>query len=221
MEHKLKYSGILKYTVIVFGILASNIFSQSDKKLNEIGWENGLIYVYKGFNSVNVGVKFQPNWSFDENNVSTTSSYPYSYTPPSSGTAYNETKFISVGIQISKEYQSGKYLFVEPYSLAGYLYTASEDQGTDRNTNLIGSYASSQKSNGSGFFMEMGVKPGFIFWNTIKVFTTFGLALNFHHTETESSNEYSTSKSVSDVWTINHFGDQLDYESRLNLSILF
>jgi hypothetical protein len=210
----------MKYVFLVLLILTSNIFSQSEKKLNEIGWENGLIYVYKGFNALNVGIKIQPNWNFEESSAESNSSLPYYYPTPTNGASSQETKFMSIGVQLSKEYQYGKYFYLEPYSIAGYLHSADEMAGPIQN-NIIASYASSQKNQGNGFFVELGAKPGVILWNTVKLFTNFGIDLNFNHNETETVDVYATRKTISDTWAIYHFGDQIDYKTRLNLSVIF
>jgi hypothetical protein len=207
----------MKALLLILLLIVSNLFSQDGKKLNEIGWEDGIIYVFKGLQSFNVGAKVQPNWSYSKNS-GTTSTSEFGYSNSSSNNSVIELKSLSTDLQISKEYLFHKYLVFEPFADIGYMF--SDNTNAPQLVTPTGN-AGSQTGDAKGFFIDVGVKPGIVIWDTFKLYTSFGININYNSTNSNYNDEYTTSNLSADNWSISYFGDRISYQTSMYLSVLF
>jgi hypothetical protein len=202
--------------LILCGILlASSAFAEGDEKKNEIGWEDGVRYMYHGYPKFNVGFKVNPFYGFSDQS---SEQLDYSF-EPANGQQNSEDMNVFLGLDLSREYGIEWGFFLEPYAEMGYGFSRHEVNTASENP--YPNTASRTEAHQNIYSLEMGAKPGIKIKKWLKIYTRFGGRLSKSDVSGEFQSQYSKMTTDATNWSFSTFGERISLNNGLYLAILF
>ena len=180
----------------------------SQEKAHEIGWEEGLRYS-RHFGSLSIGARFTPRFSYSEGGEDPSSMADPASQYVNTSAMNQESRGLELGIQFLRHFEFSEMIYFEPFSEVGYIFAHTEANSHSSRTARQADFGGSEESSASLSSQEgyenagyalLGVKPGILVKERIRIYTRFGINLSLRHTRRYATNRYDRNGGSNPGW---------------------
>lgn len=223
------------FAIALFTLLLCNlaIASESEPKKYGLGWDDGILGSVHVGNNTYLSALINPNFTYSE-----LKNYTYN-DGNETGHSKGNSEIAFYNFSLISEYRKkiNSYFQIDPYAELGYLLVKEE-----RNITESGSFSSATgliKENITGHvgFLGLGIKPGFLIYNTFLIRTNFGVQVSYRYTKAQekigtnyeyydypysySSSTDRSAKEYNEGWNFSTIGEKIGLESTFSFQILW